>query len=293
MSTAASSTRVAAPVVRAGWRASVLGAGLGIAAGGLASAFLIGAVIVGTQVAGAGPVEDGIFDALAPLSFFALVPIVAALWLDATVRREVFWRITGHCPTWGASLGAALVAPSAVIGLRDRGGSIVWVLVAGTFILRRWSEPTVRAPRRPTTRSAAAIGVGAALCVGVGGLAASQLARPALGVEATLSPGPPRVTVDARHAEFPVRLASRVFTDVTVLGLQGPSGRDVRLQSEQPGEPVLLVVPGSGALAARVVLDVPSCPGEVSASALEVRYRILGVERASLVQLPRELRARC
>lgn len=296
MSTAAPRAAAAARSDRPAWGSSLLAAPLGVVAGGLASGVLIGVVIAMTQVAGAGPVPDGVFDALAPLSASALVPLAVAVGVDAACRREAFWLITGCRPTWGATLVTALLAPSAAIGVGWwRTGVIVWVLAFTTVVLRWRSAPVAGAPRRFPMRRPAVVcaSVVAAPGVTAAGAVAFQIATPALRFAPVLGAPQSPLEVVGPRAAVEVHLANRVLADVTIVGIDGPLGRSARLQRERGGASPPPPVRRGQTVGMWLVLDLPACRGEVSATGLPVRYRVLGLERTSYLALPRPLVARC
>lgn len=289
MSTATSPVRTAAPVLRPTWARSLVAAALGVAAGGLASAALIGATVVGISLAGGGPIEDAIGNALRPLAVFMLVPIVAAVLLDAVCRREVFWLVTGRRPSFGTAAFAALIAPAAAIGVGWRGGVVVYVLGVSTVLLRCCAQPTALAPRQfavALARRPRAVLAGlaaAVVLVAAAGLAAFQLATPAVAFSGMA------YTTGGVGSARDVQVTNRSLGDVTVLGLDGPLGEIIRIGG--PGAPFSLP---RGETRSISLMPAPSCTsGDASFSAIGVRYRMFGIERVSSLDLGGEIRIRC
>ena len=279
MSTAASPLSAAAPALRPAWGTSFLAAALGVLAGGLASAAIIGATVVAVSLAGGGPVEDAVGNALRPLSVFIVVPIAVAVMVDAACRREVFWLVTGRRPTARVTLLAALIAPAAAIGIGWRGGVIAYVLGVSTVLLRCSAEPTAATPRwflaafAARSRGVIVATAAAAVLVAATGLLAFQIATPALKVS------PVRPTSGSLSPRS-LQIDNRSLADVTVLGIAGPLAQDVRFGGGS--SPPFVLARGEG----RTISLVPA-PGcrrfSASFSSLEVRYRILGVERISFL----------
>lgn len=291
MGTAASPLPDALPTpFRPTWRRSAAAAALGVLVGGLASAAVIGCVVVVTFLAGGGPVEDAIGNALAPLSLFAVVPIAVAVWVDAICRREVFWLVTGMRPSPGTTIAAALLAPAAAVGIGWRGGVVAYVLAVSTVLLRCCATPGETTPRRflaqvATTRSRgrlAALAAGAAL-VAIAGSAAFTLGTPALS-----SPGTTHTAggvPTARH----IALTNHAPVGVTLLGLDGPLAEIIRIDG--PGLPLSLE---RGETRTISIAPAPSCTdGDAEFSSIDVRYRVLGIERISSVDLGGQVRIRC
>jgi hypothetical protein len=256
-------------------------------AGGLVSACVIGASVAGTQLAGAGPVSDDLLNALSPFGWFNLVPIAAAVASDAACRRGAFWLATGWRPTWGSAIVTALIAPAAAVAIGWRAGAIAWVLGASTVLLRCCAEAAPGAPRWFATlfvrrsRGAIAATVLAAILIAAGGLLSLQLGTPALRV----SPIEP-----ASSSPRDLEIANRTLADVTVLGIGGPVKDYVRFGG-QASAPFALP---RGASRSISLIPGPGCRnGGGGVSILEVRYRILGIERISSLELGREIRIRC
>jgi hypothetical protein len=282
---------------RPSWKPSFLGALWGVIVGSLASGSFMGAVVVLVHVASGEPVPDAIFTALRPLGYFSLVPIVMAVGIDVVCRREAFWLATGRRPAVELTIITSLIAPSSAVWIDwPDGGTIFWVLAASTVILRLGTVPASAAPKWFLLRSRTerAVVVIAALTIAAGGVLAYQIARPGLAVTSSgpgiaaavrLEPGGPRNA-------YMFQLDNRILSDVTVLGLEGwGAGEMMHLERDSARPPFVV---GSGvSTGVFLVVDSPGCSGSGHLSALHVRYRALGVERRSYINLPRAIHWGC
>ncbi|MFN8110662.1 MAG: hypothetical protein U0Y82_12585 [Thermoleophilia bacterium] len=288
MSTAAASPAplVAAPD-RPTWGRSFAAAVLGVLAGGLASAALLGVVEAFVLLAGGGPLRDPVGNALEPLSWFVAIPMVAAILVDAVCRREVFWLVTGRRPARGVAILAAVIAPSSVIGTVWRGGLLAYVLAASTVLMRCCARPTAVSPRRYLTvfmarpRGARAATAACGLLIAVLGLIASQVGAPAIEAAASATG-----TAASRH----ITLRNRSLAPVTVLGVGGQDEGYLRLGGTASAP--FVINPGEGRDV--TLVGAAACPGFSSTfTTIDLRYRILGIERLSSVDLGGVTTFRC